>query len=97
MKTQKSTKDLINYNPYSIARQKDGYADIAFEDEGTITVPRQSASSIVDLLNTAFKNGVRMTVNSSNRKSYETETPEFIPKQIPQVEPVAINIYTNKK
>lgn len=99
MKSQKSAKDLMNYNPYAVARQHDGYADIVFETEGVITVPRNSASNIVDLLNTAFKNGVRMTVNSTNsltRSSYDSE-PEFIPKQMPQVEPVPINLYSNRK
>jgi len=97
MKPQRSTKDLMSYNPYTVANQKDGYADIAFETEGIITVPRNSASNIVELLNTAFKNGVRMSVNSINRNIYEQDTPEFIPKQIPQVEPTPINLYTKRK
>lgn len=97
MRSQKSTKDLMNYNPYTIARQRDGYADIAFETEGVITVPKNSASNIIDLLNTAFKNGVRMTISSVARSNYENEVPEIISKQIPQVEPVPINLYTKKK
>lgn len=102
MKSQPTLKDLINYAPYSIARRKDSYADIAFEDEGAITVPLQSASTIVDLLNTAFNNGVRKTLSTAKsdpmkvqRSQYDE--PVFIPKQMPQEEPVAINSYTKKK
>ncbi len=97
MNLQKNTKDLINYNPYNIARERDGYADIAFESEGIITVPKNSASNIVDLLNSAFKNGVRMTIKLTSENGYTNEQKEFIPKQKPQVEPVPINLYTKRK
>jgi hypothetical protein len=92
------TKELMNYNPYNIVNQRDGYADIAFETEGIITVPRTSASNIIDLLNTAFKNGVRMTINSIKTNGVQNETSEVFIKQKPQVEPdVPINLYSKKK
>lgn len=97
MKSLKSTKELVYYDPYTFARQKDGYVDIVFEDEGVITVPKQSAASILALLNNAFKNGVRMAIKSSSINNFKTEEPEFISKQMPQVEPIAINLYTKKK
>jgi len=54
---------LIEYKPYSISRgKKNGYADIIFEDEGLMTVPETSATTIVTLLNEAFQNGVKMTI-----------------------------------
>jgi hypothetical protein len=98
MGAQKNTKELMNYNPYNIVNQRDGYADIAFETEGIITVPRTSASNIIDLLNTAFKNGVRMTINSIKTNGVQNETSEVFIKQKPQVEPdVPINLYSKKK
>lgn len=71
-------RSLINYSPYKVARQQGEYADISFEDEGIMTVPRNSAQSIVKLLNDAFKNGVSTTLKSIKLTSSEWLDSNFV-------------------
>lgn len=94
-----NTKDLTNYKPYSIGRFKDGYADVIFEQEGIMTVPKNSAQTIVDLLNVAFKNGVTMTLKSTISSSSGTpisQEPVFKSRPMPVEEPHPINSYKKK-
>ena len=97
-KNDMNTKDLTNYKPYSIGRfPKDGYADICFQSEGIMTVPRNSAQAIVDMLNDAFKNGVKMTLNNTTKGPMGaqgvpgTSDPVIKSKPMPQEEPHPIN------
>jgi len=93
-----NAKDLTNYKPYSIGRfPKDGYADICFQSEGIMTVPRNSAQAIVDMLNEAFKNGVKMTLNNTTKGPMGAQgvpgasEPVIKSKPMPQEEPHPIN------
>lgn len=58
-------KELKNYKPYSseINRNTD-YAEITFQNESIITVPRNSEQTIVKMLNDAFQNGVTVTLKN---------------------------------
>lgn len=60
-----TTRELTNHKPYSVGRYHDGYADIVFQDEGIMTVPKNSAQAIIDFMNDAFKNGVKMALQIS--------------------------------
>jgi hypothetical protein len=95
-----NTKDLTNYKPYSIGRYKDDYADVIFESEGIMTVPKSSAQTIVDLLNVAFKNGVTMTIKnlstSGNGTGSSISDPIIKSKPMPQEEPHPINSYKKR-
>lgn len=92
-----TAKELTNYKPYTIARYHEGYADIAFQDEGVMTVPKNSAQAIVDFMNEAFRNGVKMGLKQSQMVqtgSINMETP-VIAKKMPEEE--LHPIYTYKK
>jgi hypothetical protein len=105
-------KDLTNYKPYSIVRYtKAGYADISFQSEGIMTIPKGSAEVIVGLLNDAFKNGVRMAYKnmpidnmstgsvtpSMSTGSVTPSEPIIKSKPMPLEEPHPINAYTRKR
>jgi hypothetical protein len=98
-----TAKELVNYKPYSIGRIKDNYADIIFQSEGIMTVPKNSAQTIVDLLNTAFKNGATMAFKSAVgnvQNSNGMNTPQLVEvksKPMPQEEPHPMNSYKVKK
>jgi len=101
-KNMKTTNELTKYRPYSIGRYtKEGYADIIFESDGLMTVPKNSAQSIVDLLNQAFNNGVKMTLKSSSIQTGSITSPSTEPiiksKPMPQEEPHPLNTYKSKK
>lgn len=86
-----TTKELTNYRPYNVGRYHDGYADIVFQDEGIMTIPKNSAQTIVDFMNEAFKNGVKMTLKTMKPQtntltSNFDETPMIKPQSIPQEE-----------
>ena len=93
----KSIPNLIEYRPYTLSRQKnnDIYVDIVFQDEGIMTVPKSSGSAIVDLLNDAFKNGVKLTLKSISNPAPPVQTdpiePKFRPTPMPQEEEHPIN------
>jgi hypothetical protein len=78
-----TTKELANYKPYGIGRFHDGYADITFQNEGIMTVPKKSSSAIVDMLNDAFKNGIKMAC--SDLLTPEV-TPFIKPSKMPEEE-----------
>jgi hypothetical protein len=65
----------INYKPYSIGSFHDNYADIIFEDTGVMTVPKNSASAIINIMNEAYKNGViagrQKVIRSDNSNSVD--------------------------
>ncbi len=91
-----SIANLTEYKPYSLSRQRnnDVYVDIVFQDEGIMTVPKASGSAIVDLLNDAFRNGVKLTLKKmaiSNTIQTEPIVPQFRPMQMPQEEEHPIN------
>lgn len=98
-----NTKDLVNYKPYTLGKMKnDGYMDIYFENEGIMTVPKNSATAIVDLLNGAFKNGVKMTLKSVSSSipmpsDNSTLDANFKAKPMPLEEPHPINSVVRKK
>ena len=50
---------MLEHEPYSCIMKNYELADILFENEGLMTVPKKSANTIVDLLNIAYKNGVK--------------------------------------
>jgi hypothetical protein len=89
--------NLTEYRPYSLSKQRnDIYVDIVFQDEGIMTVPKASGNAIVDLLNDAFRNGVKMTIKKmalSGSGSVQTEpiVPQFRPTPMPQEEEHPIN------
>lgn len=92
----KSIPNLIEYRPYTLSRQKnnDIYVDIIFQDEGVMTVPKASGNAIVDLLNDAFRNGVKLTLKNmaiSNSVQTDPIVPQFKPSQMPQEEEHPIN------
>lgn len=95
-------KNLTNYKPYSVVASRDpNYADVFFENEGVMTIPKSSASTIFKLLNEAFQNGVQMTLRSgvgTTSDSINLNPQEFYkPKpQQPQEEPVQINSFRKK-
>ena len=96
MATKSLTKSsLVDYKPYSLKKQSnnDVYIDIIFQDEGIMTVPKGSGIAIVDLLNAAFTNGVKLTLKTiavQPQSSVDLE-PEFKPRQMPQEEEHPIN------
>jgi len=94
MATKLTKSSLIEYKPYSLKKQSnnDVYIDIIFQDEGIMTVPKGSGIAIVDLLNAAFTNGVRLTLKTiaMPQNSVDLE-PEFKPRQMPQEEEHPIN------
>jgi len=86
--------NLIEYKPYSLNKQRtnDVYVDIIFQNEGLMSVPKSSGLAIVDLLNDAFKNGVKMTMNTTSKLiNTEPIEPQFKPKSMPQEEEHPIN------
>ena len=92
-------KNLTSYKPYSISPNRDpNYADIVFENEGLMTIPKSSATTIVKLLNDAFQNGVKMTLkNVSSSETINLNSQEFYkPNKIVQEEPVPINSFKKK-
>jgi len=94
-----NAKNLTNYKPYSSVKNRDiNYADIVFESEGLMTIPRSSADTIVKLLNEAFQNGVKMTLkNVSTSDTISLTSQEFYKPNIqPQEEPVPINSFRKK-
>jgi hypothetical protein len=100
-KNMKTTNELTKYRPYSIGRYtKEGYADIIFESDGLMTVPKNSAQSIVDLLNQAFNNGVKMTLKSSSIQTGSVTPPSepiIKSKPMPQEEPHPLNTYKRSR
>ena len=62
MNNQKNLTKMLEYEPYSCVMKNYEFADILFENEGLMTVPKNSANTLTDLLNTAFKNGVKSTI-----------------------------------
>jgi len=61
MNENKITK-MLEHEPYSCIMKNYEFADILFENEGLMTVPKNSANTIVELLNTAYKYGVKSTI-----------------------------------
>jgi hypothetical protein len=59
---QNKITELLNHEPYSCLMKSYEYADILYENEGLMTVPKNSANTIVDLLNKAYKCGVKSTI-----------------------------------
>lgn len=58
-------KELKNYKPYSsVINRSTDYAEITFQNESIITVPRNSEQTIVKMLNDAFQNGVTVTLKN---------------------------------
>ena len=98
-----TTRELTNYKPYSIGRYHDNYADIIFEKEGVMTVPKNSAQAMVDFMNTAFKNGVMMGLKQnqivSGSVTMDTTQAQNIikPKPMPEEEPHPLNNYKKTK
>lgn len=97
-----SKTSLVDYKPYSFKRQpnNDVYVDIIFQDEGIMSVPKTSGIAIVDLLNDAFKNGVKMTLKTistqpQSQSSVDLE-PEFKPNQMPREEEHPINRHVKR-
>ena len=94
-----SKANLTEYKPYSLSKQRnnDVYVDIVFQDEGVMTVPKTSGNAIVDLLNDAFRNGVKVALKtvslSGSGSSVQTEPiePKFRPTPMPQEEEHPIN------
>ena len=94
-------KDLIDYKPYSLANNTSDnrYVDIIFQNEGLMTVPKTTGVAIVDLLNDAFRNGVKMTIQVSDMKFWISDQdqstvnldPEFKPNLMPKEEEHPIN------
>jgi hypothetical protein len=65
-----------------------------------MTVPKNSAQSIVDLLNQAFNNGVKMTLKSTSIQTGSITPPSepmIKSKPMPQEEPHPLNTYKSKK
>jgi hypothetical protein len=62
MNNQKNLTKMLEYEPYSCVMKNYEFADILFENEGLMTVPRNSANTLTELLNTAYKNGVKSTI-----------------------------------
>lgn len=90
--------NLMEYSPYSLIAQRNNntYVDIVFQDEGLMSVPKSSGTAIIDLLNDAFRNGVKMTLNLSNlpnKTSFQKDTaePEFVASPMPQEEEHPVN------
>lgn len=89
-----NTRDLLNFKPYTMVKRKDNYADVTFQNEGLMTIPLSSASTIIGLLNDAFNNGVKMTLTQTNQNGTVTiDTQPFIPKPMAQEEPQPLNLY----
>ena len=91
-----SVANLTEYRPYSLSSQRnnDIYVDIVFQDEGIMTVPKASGSAIVDLLNDAFRNGVKLTLKkmaTSNSVQTDPIVPQFKSAPMPQEEEHPIN------
>ena len=90
-----SKANLTEYKPYSLSKQRnnDIYVDIIFQDEGIMTVPKTSGAAIVDLLNDAFRNGVKISLKTISVSSSQTEPiePKFRPTPMPQEEEHPIN------
>jgi hypothetical protein len=95
MAKNSKTSNLLEYRPYSLSRQSnDIYVDILFQDEGIMTVPKTSGNAIVELLNDAFRNGVKMTLKTNSMQSQSQSVdlePEFKPSPMPQEEEHPIN------
>lgn len=95
-----NANELMKHKPYRIGGYNNGYADICFEQDGLITVPKASAKTIVDLLNDAFKNGVKMTLSTKqNQNGLISPIPEpgVKAKPMPVEEPHPINSFTKKR
>ena len=95
-----TTNELLNYKPYSIGRYtKEGYADICFQSEGIMTVPKKSAPAIVELLNDAFKNGVKMTMNQTKGGIQPPPQPQPVikSKPMPVEEPHPVSAMTRNR
>jgi len=91
-------QNLMEYKPYSLIAQRNNntYVDIIFQNEGLMSVPKSSGTAIIDLLNDAFRNGVKMAINLSNlptKTSYQKDKvePEFVPSPMPQEEEHPVN------
>jgi predicted lactoylglutathione lyase len=92
----------LTYKPYSISINRDtNYADIVFESEGLMTIPRSSAETITNLLNSAFQKGVKMALNNVQlEKMYgSSEADDIKPGYVKSIqeEPVPINSYKKNK
>lgn len=70
MNNQKNLTKMLEYEPYSCVMKNYEFADILFENEGLITVPKNSANTLTDLLNTAFKNGVKSAIKQYSMIDY---------------------------
>lgn len=93
-----NANELVKYKPYTIGRYNNGYADICFGQDGLMTVPKASAQTIVDLLNEAFKNGVKMALSkNSGQISVPAPEPAVKARPMPVEEPHPINSFTKKK
>lgn len=79
-----NNSELSKYKPYNIGKYtKEGYADIIFQSDGVMTVPKNSASAIVDMLNDAFSNGVKMTLKNATMSTSTFNNPEPVFKSTP--------------
>jgi len=91
-----NTNELLKYKPYAIGKYtKEGYVEIIFQSIGVMTVPKKSATSIVELLNVAFNNGVKMTIENINIT--QIDQPNIKCKPMPIEEPHPITFYTKKR
>ena len=61
---------MLEHEPYSCIMKNYELADILFENEGLMTVPKKSANTIVDLLNIAYKNGVKSAIKQYSMNDY---------------------------
>lgn len=61
---------MLAHEPYSCVMKNYELADILFENEGLMTVPKNSANTIAELLNSAYKNGVKSTIKQYSMIDY---------------------------
>ena len=79
MNEKQNLTKILEYEPYSCVMKNYDYADILFENEGLMTVPRNSANTITDLLNKAFKNGVKSVIKQKSLiESQQSQDAEWI-------------------
>lgn len=100
-----NTESLKKLKPYTMGKSgNNGMVDIYFDSEGLFTVPKNSASAIIDMLNEAFSRGVKMTLlNTTTTKSNFVDvlknniTPPVKPSVMPQEDATPINNYKPKR
>jgi hypothetical protein len=89
-----NTQKLLDYKPYTVTdlNLKNGYANIAFEKQNVITIPSDSSTTMVKLLNDAFRNGVKHVMKNVSIQDEPEPVVKSKPMPLEELHPIYTSI-----